>query len=660
MKSKITNARCLTLVALMGLQSLAVTSFAHDSKSQGQDTNLFNETKAKAEAGDFLAMNQLAKLYANGQGTTSNPIEATKWFRKSYDHVEDSLSKSFASSQNSQTGWNDQEQRNIFLNYSKNIKRLSDEYNPYARLKHGQNLSLGIRRPNKTNPAYPLYESAAQTFELFANQGSPMAMRQLAKLYSEGLGVNQNESTAKSWYRKAAYKGDTVSIQSLGYLLQYEASKSKSGSPEATELEKETTNIWAIGARLSDPISMHNYGLRKREGRGTSKSIQEGTQWILRAAEAGEKRALQYLVELNPEVPSTNPEATPFYLSLLNEGALKIVIGEMFKAGKHLPQSPENSRKWYSLGSTQLENQKDFEGMLQVAKFYRSNSVARVNESEASKWQSQGLQGMQQQALSGDISQCASLIQQYDSGKYINIDAQQSAKWKKVKLDTLNKKAESGDQSSMMTLANLYRAGMDVPMSEAISLQWLRKLGERGEYEALQRLSTSPLLSPDEKQKWSNQIVSVLNSQAENGSAYARWSLAMHYLQQPGIENKRKSFEWIKVASDRFLLSSFFSSYTLDIRPSFSPEAMQSMYGSVISKEELAQYSNLYIQETEALIESEGLAYSPLYLDMLAKHFESGKFVQKDLQKAQKYQRQYQNYRLELEAEQTRNKNKSN
>jgi TPR repeat protein len=307
-----------------------------------------------------------------------------------------------------------------------------------------------------------------------------------------------------------------------------------------------------------------------------------------------------------------------------------------------------------------LENQKDFEGMLQVAKFYRSSSVARVNESEASKWQSQGLQGMQQQALSGDISQCASLIQQYDSGKYINIDAQQSAKWKKVKLDTLNKKAESGDQSSMMTLANLYRAGMDVPMSEALSLQWLKKLGERGEYEALQRLSTSPLLSPDEKQQWSNQIVSVLNSQAENGSAYARWSLAMHYFQRPGIENKRKSFEWIKVASDRFLLSSFFSSYTLDIRPSFSPEAMQSMYGSVISKEELAQYSNLYIQETEALIESEGLAYSPLYLDMLAKHFESGKFVQKDLQKAQKYQRQYQNYRLELEAEQTRNKNKSN
>lgn len=87
---------------------------------------------------------------------------------------------------------------------------------------------------------------------------------------------------------------------------------------------------------------------------------------------------------------------------------------------------------------------------------------------------------------------------------------------------------------------------------------------------------------------------------------------------------------------------------------------MQSMYGSAISKEELANYNSLYIQETEALIESEGLAYSPLYLDMLAKHFESGKFVPKDLQKAQKYQRQYQNYRLELEAEQTRNQNKSN
>src|SRR3974390_805842 len=50
-----------------------------------ESSDSFEQTKAKAEAGDIDAQKQMAKMYAKGVGVETNFVEAVKWLRKAAD-----------------------------------------------------------------------------------------------------------------------------------------------------------------------------------------------------------------------------------------------------------------------------------------------------------------------------------------------------------------------------------------------------------------------------------------------------------------------------------------------------------------------------------------------------------------------------------------------
>jgi TPR repeat protein len=63
------------------------------------------------------------------------------------------------------------------------------------------------------------YEGARKWWELAAAQGCATAMSNIAQLYSNGEGVEKNESTAAEWFLKAAMKGNHESQFNYGYHL---------------------------------------------------------------------------------------------------------------------------------------------------------------------------------------------------------------------------------------------------------------------------------------------------------------------------------------------------------------------------------------------------------------------------------------------------------
>jgi len=121
----------------------------------------FQEIQKQAMAGDAVAQNKLARMYALGQGgLKQNSAEAAKWFRRS-------ASQGYPRS----------------------------EYNM------GMIYSRGEGVPKSTGEAVKWYRMAAE-------QGYVRAQRKLGDFYSQGEGVPRNYVQAYMWYNLAAAAGD--------------------------------------------------------------------------------------------------------------------------------------------------------------------------------------------------------------------------------------------------------------------------------------------------------------------------------------------------------------------------------------------------------------------------------------------------------------------
>lgn len=120
----------------------------------------FDDTLAKAKAGDAVSQMEVADAYAKGLGIEKNPKEAVEWYRKA-----------------------------------------ADQGNADAQLALG-NLLIGGKGVPKDSV------EAAKWFLAAAEQGKPAAQLQVARMHLSGLGVPKSQVEACMWGKLAAEKGD--------------------------------------------------------------------------------------------------------------------------------------------------------------------------------------------------------------------------------------------------------------------------------------------------------------------------------------------------------------------------------------------------------------------------------------------------------------------
>jgi TPR repeat protein len=140
------------------------------------------------------------------------------------------------------------------------------------------------------------YESAFEQYLELAEEGSRQGMLNVANMYAQGQGVEQNERQAFCWYQRSAEHGDVISMVEVaraydsGRGVERDAAKASEWLLRAATAGSEDAQ-WKIGRRLYDQGNQP-----------------DGLCWIrLAAMEGGQPSAQQFLSGLKEEESSAQP-----------------------------------------------------------------------------------------------------------------------------------------------------------------------------------------------------------------------------------------------------------------------------------------------------------------------------------------------------------------
>jgi len=170
------------------------------------------------------------------------------------------------------------------------------------------------------DPAYTAFDlgkylTALKLAEEAAAKGEPQAHTLIGRIYSEGLGVAQNQVTAAQWYAKAAELGDVEGALAVGTMLvqgngvakdvalgaKYLETAARKGNPLAVynlallflsgegkpENPIRAFQLMEYAAEQGLPAAQYDLGTLYATGTGTTANIFEAARWVGRAASAG-------------------------------------------------------------------------------------------------------------------------------------------------------------------------------------------------------------------------------------------------------------------------------------------------------------------------------------------------------------------------------------
>ena len=130
------------------------------------------------------------------------------------------------------------------------------------------------------------YGPAREWFLKAAAQGSQTGEYNLGRLYEQGLGVEQNKSTAAEFYHRAALKGHARAQHKYGYFLDTERN------------DYEGAMKWyQKAAAQGDVQAEYNIGAMYLEGQGVERDVAKAREWFERAAAHGDEDAQEQLRE---------------------------------------------------------------------------------------------------------------------------------------------------------------------------------------------------------------------------------------------------------------------------------------------------------------------------------------------------------------------------
>jgi len=216
-----------------------------------------------------------------------------------------------------------------------------------------------------------------QELRQIADRGSTPAMMFLARLYTNGIGVQRNETEAVSWFKKAAQAGSTN-----GMLL---------------------------------------YGDSLAAGRGTIKDMTEAHRWIKQSADAGNVAAVFRLGRMYRDgegLPRDPLEAVNLFKKAAetNYTPAMVAVGLMFEGGGGLEADHLQAVQWYKKAA----DSGDAEGMAALGTMYSTGRGVEKNYATAAAWYSEG-------AKRGQLLAVHNLAVLYDKGLGVGRNAQAAA-----------------------------------------------------------------------------------------------------------------------------------------------------------------------------------------------------------------------------------------
>lgn len=141
-------------------------------------------------------------------------------------------------------------------------------------------------------------EKAVELLLESAALGEPRAMRKLGFFYDKGIVVQQSDLTAFQWYERAWQQGYARAAADLGIFYM-------NGRGVPRKDERRAAELFSEGAMKGDPLAMTFYAICLQEGIGVKQDKVRAREFFVKAAEAGEPRAIEECRKL--EIPHSRP-----------------------------------------------------------------------------------------------------------------------------------------------------------------------------------------------------------------------------------------------------------------------------------------------------------------------------------------------------------------
>ena len=462
-----------------------------------------------AELGDDGSMFKFGVCYKEGVGIEKNLSKAKNWFQKAYD--------------------------------------IRGEAAGQAACKIG----LLFFRNND-------YESAVEWYRSGAELGDDESMVNFGFCYAEGVGVEENLSKAKIWFKNAyGIRGEWAG-QAAGRL----------GNLCDNEGDKESATEWyRRGAELGDERAMFNLGVCYATGKGVEEDKNEAKVWYQKVYEGrGEVAGYAARCIGNLYAQINNYESAVEWLrrgAELGDDGSMFNLGDCYGEGKGVEKDWHKAVEWYqkayeikgecagvaalNIGSL-FDNNGDYESavewyrrgaelgddgaMFNLGVCYEEGKGVEENQSKAREWYRKAYEGK---------GECAGQAACNIGNLFYNNEYYESA------VEWYRRGAELGDDESMLSLGECYEEGEGVEEDKNEAKTWYQKVYEgRGEVAGYAARCIGNLYLQINNYE---SAVEWCRRGAELGDDYAMLNTGLFYEYGKGVEKDwHKAVEWYQKA----------------------------------------------------------------------------------------------------------------
>ncbi|MBL4846765.1 MAG: sel1 repeat family protein [Planctomycetes bacterium] len=206
--------------------------------------------------------------------------------------------------------------------------------------------------------------AALEWYRRAAEKGEPITMLKLGLKHQAGSeGIQANEREAAKWFQRAAAKGSVRGMIELAKILEVRSDSSAESWHRAA-------------AKTGDPEAMTGLASFLSMNVENSLEPEESLKWYRRAAEAGHVPAM---VELGAELKRGSPEALVWFRRAALAGNLK---GMWYLANSLGEDQATESVRWYRLAA----EKGDTSSMADLGLMLEAGIGVQRNKEEAAAW----------------------------------------------------------------------------------------------------------------------------------------------------------------------------------------------------------------------------------------------------------------------------------
>jgi TPR repeat protein len=346
--------------------------------------------KAAADGKDKYAYHGLGKMYDTGTGVEQNYSKAANWFtlasKEDAPYADYRLAQLYESGQGVEK---DEELSSIlykkaldeFVEQEKQQPNAADEFriaNMYLR-------GLGV----EVNP-----QEAAKWLELCVEKEDPRAQYQLARMYQDGQGIQQDEAKAQELYAASLAGFLKLEQETPASHIEYKiAGMYDRGN--GTEPDAAQSYSWYVkAAEGGHPHAAYRVAKACYDGTGTDQDYKAAEQWFIKAADGADPYAMYSLGKMYRDGIGVEINAETSYSYFLAAAKLEhefaqFAVAKALLYGMGTEQNTPEALRWF----TQVAEKGNHYAEYQVAELLSVENAVPRDEVKAQNLYAEALAG---------------------------------------------------------------------------------------------------------------------------------------------------------------------------------------------------------------------------------------------------------------------------